>query len=396
MPQGSRGAEPGPALQPAGSRHAATWQRVDRATTRLSTQAVQRMARLPWFEALAAPQRADVGLVVQTGLQAFTAWLRDSGTAALPAPEVFGVAPRELARSVSLKQTVQLIRVVVGVIEEEVPALAAPGERARLAEQVLRYSREIAFAAAEVYAAAAEARGAWDARVEAGVVEALVRGSVGELTLSRAASLGWVPGDWVTALASAAPSTAMESAQLRADARHRGWSVLTGDAGGGLLVVLGGRGRPEDAVGEMSAALPPGPVVVGPTAEDLLAAAPCVQEALAGLVAVPAWPDAPRPVSSSALLAERAVLGDEFARLRLLEEVHSPLAAASGDLLRTAAAFLDGGSSVEGTGRALFLHPNTVRYRLRKVVDTIGYDVTTPRDAQVVRLALVLGQTRGL
>ena len=98
--------------------------------------------------------------------------------AALPAPEVFAVAPRELARSVTLKQTVHLIRVVVGVIEGEVPQLAAPGDRARLAEQVLRYSREIAFAAAEVYAAAAEARGAWDARVEAGVVEALVRGKV--------------------------------------------------------------------------------------------------------------------------------------------------------------------------------------------------------------------------
>ena len=98
---------------------------------------------------------------------------------------------------------------------------------------------------------------------------------------------------------------------------------------------------------------------------------------------------------SSALLAERAVLGDEYARLRLLEEVHSPLAEAGGDLLRTAAAFLDGGGSVEGTGRALFLHPNTVRYRLRKVVDTIGHDLTAPRDAQVVRLAARAAAARG-
>ena len=41
---------------------------------------------------------------------------------------------------------------------------------------MLRYSREIAFAAAEVYARAAEARGAWDARLEALVVDALLRG----------------------------------------------------------------------------------------------------------------------------------------------------------------------------------------------------------------------------
>ena len=370
-----------------------TWQRVDRATARLTTQAVRRMAELPWFEALPPAQRADVGLVVQAGLGAFTRWLRDSHGASTPAPGVFAVAPRELARSVTLKQTVQLIRVVVGVIEEQVPALAAPGDEARLAEQVLRYSREIAFAAAEVYAAAAEARGAWDARLEAGVVEALVRGQVNELTLSRASSLGWVHGEWVTALA-CAPSRDVDTGtdELRADARHADCSVLTGEAGGGLLVVVGGRGRPEDAVRALTPALPPGPVVVGPTALDLASAAPCVAEALAGLNAVAAWPQAPRPVDARALLAERAVLGDDTARRRLMEEVHRPLAEASGELLPTAAAFLEAGSSVEGTGRALFLHPNTVRYRLRKITELIGYDVTSPRDAQVVRVALVLGR----
>ena len=47
---------------------------------------------------------------------------------------------------------------------------SAPGPgrgRAALRDSLLRYSREIAFSAAAVYAAAAETRGAWDARVEA-------------------------------------------------------------------------------------------------------------------------------------------------------------------------------------------------------------------------------------
>lgn len=378
-----------------------TWQRVDRAAARLSTQAVRRMAELPWFEALPAAQRADVGLVVQAGIRAFTDWLRDPHSTALPGPEVFAVAPRELARSVSLKQTVQLIRLAVGVVEEQVPALAGREGAVELEARVLRYSREVAFAAAEVYAAAAESRGAWDARVEAGVVEALVRGQVAELTVSRALSLGWRHGDWVTALAGTATAPAPESGvdQLRTAARHRGWSVLSGEAGGGLLVVVGGTvasGRPDEAVREIAAALPAGPVVTGPVVADLVGAASCVGEALAGLAAVAAWPEAPRPVAASALLAERAVLGDPVARRRLLEEVHRPLASAGGDLLRTAAAYLDGGSSVEGTGRALFLHANTVRYRLRKVLETIGYDVTHPRDAQVVRISLVLGRTHPL
>lgn len=371
-----------------------TWRRVHGATTRLSRQAVQRMEQLPWFASLPPAQRANVGLVVQAGLEDFSSWLREPSATPAPAPEVFAVAPRELARSVSLKQTVQLIRVVVGVLEEQVPKLAPPGDEALLAEHVLRYSREIAFAVAEVYAAAAEARGAWDARVEAGVVEALVRGQVGELTLSRAVSLGWTKGEWVTALAARAPSAAGDTSGelLRAHARHHGLCVLMGEAGGGLLVVVGGQGDTDDAVTHLCAELPDGPVVAGPVVDDLEAAAQCVHEALAGLAAAAAWPQAPRPVRSADLLAERTVLGDDTARRRLVEEVYSPLRDAGGDLLVTATAFLDGGSSLEGTGRALFVHPNTVRYRLRRITETIGFDLSRPRDAQVVRLALVLGR----
>ena len=58
-------------------------------------------------------------------------------------------------------------------------------------EAVLVYSREIAFAAAQVYAGAAEARGAWDARVEALVVDAFVRGDLDTTVLGRVSALGW-------------------------------------------------------------------------------------------------------------------------------------------------------------------------------------------------------------
>jgi hypothetical protein len=127
------------------------------------------MEELPWFGALPPDQRAYVGPVVQNGVAAFAQWLRAPAAPVPAGPKVFAAAPRELARAVSLKQTVQLIRVAVGVIEQAVPSLASPGDEDQLAASVLRYSREIAFAAADVYAAAAEARGAWDARVEAGV-----------------------------------------------------------------------------------------------------------------------------------------------------------------------------------------------------------------------------------
>jgi hypothetical protein len=371
---------------------------VSRAQSRLSTEAVQQMDALPWFTSLPPAQRADVGLVVQAGIGAFTSWLRDASTAPAPAPDVFGAAPRELTRAVSLKQTVQLIRTVVDVLEAQVPRLAEPGHEQDLRESVLRYSREIAFAAAEVYASAAEARGAWDARIEASVVEALVRGQVGDLTLSRAGSLGWGRTTWVTALASRVPSGPVEPRleDLRGQARHSDLHALTGEAGGGLVVVVGGHGKPAAAISQLAAALPEGPVVVGPLVEDLSAAAVSVKEALAGLAAVQAWPGAPRPVPAAALLAERAVLGDASARERLLEEVHGPLAAAGGDLLATAGAFLDTGSSLEGTARLLYVHANTVRYRLRKILELVGLDLADPRDAQVVRVAFVIGRTQDL
>jgi hypothetical protein len=373
----------------------ATWQRVQRSSSSLSSKAVRAMEELPWFGALPPEQRSYVGLVLQAGLSTFAQWLRTPGQPLPVGPEVFAAAPRELARAVNLKQTVQLIRVAVGVVEQEVPSLAAPGDEEVLAEAVLRYSRELAFAAADVYAAAAEARGAWDARVEAGVVDALVRGHVGELTLSRATSLGWSRVEWVVALAAPAPQD-LDVPQLRATARHSGLSLLTGEASAALVLVVGGSSSVEAAVQQIVGSLPPDPVVVGPLVSELAAAAPSVQEALAGLAAVRAWPQAPRPVAAADLLAERVALGEEAARRRLLEEVYLPLERAGGDLLQTAAAYLEGGGSVEGTGRSLFLHANTVRYRLRKLTEVSGLDITSPRDGLVVRLALLLGRARSL
>ena len=373
----------------------ATWQRMQRSSTSLSRKAVQAMEELPWFAALHPEQRSYVGLVVQSALSAFAQWLRKPGQPMPVGPAVFAAAPRELARAVNLKQTVQLIRVAVDVVEESVPSLAAPGEADQLAEAVLRYSREIAFAAADVYAAAAEARGAWDSRVEAGVVDALVRGNVGDLTLSRAASLGWGRVEWVVALATPVPLD-LDLAALRSGARHGGLSLLTGEAASALVLVLGGTGSRESAVQQVAGALPDQPVVIGPTAADLSSAAPSVQEALAALAAVAAWPEAPRPVAANDLLAERVVLGEEAARRRLVEEVYIPLERAGGDLLQTAAAYLEGGGSVEGTGRALFLHPNTVRYRLRKLTEVCGRDITEPRAGLAVRLALMLGRSAPL
>ena len=49
---------------------------------------------------------------------------------------------------------------------------------------------------------------------------------------------------------------------------------------------------------------------------------------------------------------------------------------------------------MEAAARALFVHPNTVRYRLRQVGELTGFSPSTARDAFTLRIALVLGRQR--
>jgi hypothetical protein len=132
-----------------------------------------------------------------------------------------------MTRSVSLPQVVEPVRLAVELVEAQVPKLAAPGEETWLREAVLRYGRDIAFAAAEVYASDAEERGAWDARLEALVVDALLRS---------------------------------------------GLDLLAGIHGDQLIAVVGGRHDPLASGRLLLALFGPGPVMLGPAVPDLAAA----------------------------------------------------------------------------------------------------------------------------
>ena len=348
----------------------------------------------PWYRALSAEDRSWVGVVAQAGITAFLRWFRRPGGQLAITADVFGTAPRELTRSVTLRQTIDLVRTVVGVVENRVEQMAAPGEEQPLREAVLRYSREIAFAAAEVYAQAAEARGAWDARLESLVVDAVLRGEADDALQSRAAAQGWdaVTGVIVVARWAGDGSAADVLEAVRAQARRLGVDALGAVQGGRLVSVLGGVEHPLRTAEELLVCFGAGAVVVGPAVPHLFAAGRSARAALSGLVAARGWPDAPRPVLADDLLPERVLTGDGPARRALVDRVHRPLEAAGGSLLDTVTTYLEAGGSLEASARLLFVHPNTVRYRLRRAIDVCGYDVTAPRDAYVVRLALALGR----
>ena len=96
----------------------------------------------------------------------------------------------------------------------------------------------------------------------------------------------------------------------------------------------------------------------------------------------------------SDVLPERALIGDQSAITQLIEQVHDRLTAEPA-LLETATAYLERTSSLEATARALFVHPNTVRYRLRRIAEVTGWSPTDPRGARCLRLGLTLGRLRG-
>src|SRR5262249_21624953 len=130
-----------------------TIRRIEQATGRLATQSVARMDdELPWFRELPSDQRSWVTLVAQAGLQSYVDWLRSPDDVLRLTGEVFAAAPQAMARSVTLQQTVELVRTAIAVAEDNLPSLAGPADEDVVREELLRFSREIAFAAARVYA----------------------------------------------------------------------------------------------------------------------------------------------------------------------------------------------------------------------------------------------------
>ncbi|MBW5251048.1 helix-turn-helix domain-containing protein [Streptomyces sp. P01-B04] len=203
-----------------------------------------------------------------------------------------------------------------------------------------------------------------------------------EGAVSRAAALGWNSPEHVCVLLGTAPDGDSELTveAIRRAARHAKLQVLTGVLGNRLVVIAGGSDNPLQVAKALIGPYAAGPVVAGPVVPDL------------GLKACGAWQDAPRPVLADDLLPERAMAGDPAARDQLVEEIYRPLEEAGSALLETLSVYLEQASSLEGAARMLFVHPNTVRYRLRRVTDVTGWSPSDVRSAFTLRIALILGR----
>ncbi|AWV48156.1 hypothetical protein JK2ML_1652 [Mycobacterium leprae Kyoto-2] len=372
---------------------------------RLATEAVTAMQeRLPFFADLEASQRASVTLVVQTAVVNFVQWMQNPHSDVSYTAQAFELVPQDLARRIALRHTVDMVRVTMEFFEEVVPLLARSEEQlTALTVGILKYSRDLAFTAATAYADAAEARGTWDSRMEASVVDAVVRGDTGPELLSRAAALNWdTTAPATVVVGTPTPnhdgpngqvSSERASQEVREIAARHGRAALTDVHGTWLVAIISGQLAPTDKFfSDLLHAFSDGPVVIGPTAPMLTAAYHSASEAVSGMNAVAGWSGAPRPVQARELLPERALMGDASAIVALHTDVMLPLADAGPTLIETLDAYLDCGGAIEACARKLFVHPNTVRYRLKRITDFTGHDPTLPRDAYVLRVAATVGK----
>ena len=293
-------------MLPSAKTRATIAKRLAGVTDKMTTATIAEMEeRHLWFRRLDAEHRSWITLVAQAGIDGFVKWFAAPGPEMPSTSEIFGSAPRELARKISLYQTVELVRTTIEVVEKQIDELMPKGDRPILHAAIDQYSREVAFSAAEIYARAAELRGAWDERLEALVVDAVLRGETDETVLSRASTLGWHSTIGVVVVVGPAPQ--MEPGQALEAIRHTaaiaGTDMLGAVQGDRMIVVLGGSAvnapdQAVDIVGRFVTLFGPGAVIVGPPVEHLMDAATSTREAVSAYRAAAGWPEAPRPVSS--------------------------------------------------------------------------------------------------
>ncbi|WP_403021354.1 PucR family transcriptional regulator [Salinibacterium sp. GXW1014] len=341
---------------------------------------------LPWLREMPPRRLMLMDRVTQAGIRSFQAYFRDPDSA--DPTDMFAVAPRELVRSVTLQQTLQLMRVTSSLIEE---TLATTEER----EASVIFSRQLAFAAAELYATVGDGNGLWERRLEQYVVDAALRGTLPDALHQRIRAVGW-RGQGAAIAAVGTPPDDGDTDRLRRLAWDAGADVLLGTSGERLVAIASVvEGHSADDLPAVVAAIADGfgagHVLVGPVVGDVTDAWSSLHAASVAATVVIASDADTRVVAADDLLPERALAGDERARAALIEKAYSPLRQARQPLLETARRFVEAGGAVETAAKRLDVHPNTVRYRLKRIADATGLDPTGARDSFVLQCALRLG-----
>ncbi len=201
-----------------------------------STAATARMATdLPWFDDLSAEDRSWVGLIVQAGIRGFVDWYDVEAGAQGNGEWRRGPPParrRGLRGRAACADRRHLAPADRRACAAQHPGRRVqhrldprPGGRARGPRRraPLRPRSRLRHGS-RLRPGRGESRGAWDARLEALVVDAVVRSEADETVLSRASALGWgAHGDVAVVLGATPPHHAEGSCSpVRTPLRPRG------------------------------------------------------------------------------------------------------------------------------------------------------------------------------
>ncbi|WP_326570488.1 helix-turn-helix domain-containing protein [Actinacidiphila glaucinigra] len=175
--------------------------------------------------------------------------------------------------------------------------------------------------------------------------------------------------------------------ELRGRLNRRTGTARCANRGANMVAVV--QGMPADTVIDaMRDLVPRLPIGTGLERRGLTGAAATILDAQAALAL--AGTGGPAVPFDGAWLA--ATLFPQADRLApLLEPAVGP-AASHPELALTVRGFADNGFSLTATGRALHLHPNTVKYRLNRWRELTGWDVHTWPGLSASLLGLGLAQ----
>lgn len=357
---------------------------------------------LPWARSVPADGRRTLEGAIQTALDDLLSRLDSQGTedSEVPSP-----VPAELSRSLGPHRAMELTQVILDMLEEAGRTMGAEGERATLV-----YTRQAATAAAELYADLAETRSGRKAVTESRIIRHLIEKTADTRTVDDLARLGWPTEFDCFAVVGEARGNddgqGMENARqpIHTTVVRQGGRALVGESEGLMVVLINPdrSGTPADFCASILRFFTDeSAVCLGPLRHGISGAEDSIRAALSTHAAAPAVADPitaalPRPLHADDLLPERALNGDTDAADQLYQEVYMSLAGQDpdGPLPTTLLTFLRSGNSLEVTAKKLGIHPNTVRYRLRRCVEVTGWDAMDPRESFVLRAALIIGRIR--
>ncbi|MCH4161247.1 MAG: helix-turn-helix domain-containing protein [Bifidobacterium sp.] len=377
-------------------------------------KALQHLDRdLAWHSNLSEQDKQLLNLIIETAVADFLAWMKeyrhsaDASQGPRPSTDhIFFVAPLEFTKAISLKQALEVTRLIVDILERNISGFSDPENEQEIRNGMLYYAREVAFSAASVYATSAEARGDWDTRIETLTIEDLIDNVTDHHVTSRMGMLGWTSDYHCFAVVGKlADGRELESGlvqrRIRGTIRAQGGECLLSNHDGLLVILVDPRakGSPEEFLEPLIRYFDDGPLCLGPLRHQVAGAADTIRAALITYQTAPAMSvlseatGIPRPLRADDVLPERALFGDVTARQELYTSVYASLRGddPENSLLKTLSTFLLSGSSLEITARELNVHPNTVRYRLKRSIEITGWDPMNPREAYVLLTAVKIG-----